>query len=147
MYGISLGRNRIVVILISIYMSIALINTFPFANYQVAEIQVGDSFVLRITIFLALVLLIFFFLSRSAIRSALRFPKKDDSAWGQVFLFSILHVGLLVSVIVSFLPTSAVEQLAPLTRSIFVSPISQFLWVLMPILAMVFVRKKEERKA
>ncbi len=140
LYGISLGRDRILVIMVSIYMALTVVNTAP------DTIAVKDLFVIRVSAFLGLFLVLFFLLSRSALlRSIAAADNKGN--WLQVFVFSILHVGLLISVTLSFLPAEVVKQLSPLTKSIFILPPAPFLWVLAPIIAMVvFTNGKAEEK-
>ena len=64
----------------------------------------------------------------------------SDGSWWQVLLFSFLQIGLLIAVVLSFLPDSVSQHLAPLTQRIFVDPYSVFGWVAAPILAMILVR-------
>ena len=61
-------------------------------------------------------------------------------SWWQVVLFSVLHVGLLTSVVLSFLPAENLAQLAPLTKQIFLDQTAKFIWLVAPILAMSLVR-------
>ncbi len=133
LYGLSLGRDRIVVILVSIYMALAVINTAP------KEVIVPNFFVLRISAFLGVFLVLFFLLSRSALIHSIA-ASDSKGPWWQVILFSVLHVGLLISITVSFLPDTAVATLSPITRKIFAEDLASFLWILAPILAMIVIR-------
>jgi hypothetical protein len=139
LYGMSLGRDRIIVILISIYMAMAVINTAPFLGDASAEIGVNQFFVFKITAFVAVFVALFFMLSRSALISTVA-SSDERGKWWQVIVFSILHVGLLISITLSFLPESALEDLAPLTKSLFTTDITRFIWVLAPIVLMVMIK-------
>ncbi len=145
LYGLSLGRNRILVILISIYISLALVNAFPFSEKVIAQFKMGDSFVLKITLFASIILILFFLLSHSALSSALKSRRKEGS-WLQLIVFSFLHVGLLISLVLSFVPKEFVENLAPFTRKVFTTDLAQFLWLLLPIVAMCLLRGKRRRR-
>ncbi len=143
LYGMSLGRDRIIVILVAIYMSLAVVSNAPLLNiFGDADIQVGNYFAFKVTTFLGLFVLLFFLLSRSALTRT--FGKLHSGSWWQVLVFSVFHVGLLVSITLSFLPGEAVGHLAPLTRQLFASETSKFLWILAPIAAMVLLRSDDK---
>ncbi len=140
-YGLSLGRDRIIVILVSIYIALAIVNSAPYVKDFANQIKV-DFFTFKATAFLGLFVLLFFMFSRSAL---LRTLGAGGSAgrWWQVIIFSFLHVGLLVSITLSFLPAEATNFLMPLTRTLFVSQQAQFIWMLAPLLAMFLIKAEE----
>lgn len=137
LYGMSLGRDRIIVILISIYMALAVVNAAPYINTLGKEIN--QMFVLKITSFVAIFVALFFFLSRSALLATVA-SSDAKGKWWQVIIFSFLHVGLLISITLSFLPASATKHLAPFTQNVFVSDLARFLWIIAPILLMVLLK-------
>ena len=139
LYGLSLGRDRVIVILISVYMALAVVNSAPFiGNYQ-ADIGINQFFGFRVSTFVVVFIALFFLMSRSALLSTVA-SSDSRGSWWQVLLFSFLHVGLLISITLSFLPPSASAHLAPLTQQIFVHDTGRFLWIVAPILAMVMVK-------
>lgn len=139
LYGLSLGRDRVIVILVAIYMALAVINTAPFIGNLQADVGVANVFVFRISAFVAVFIALFLLLARSALLQTIA-SADTKGAWWQVMLFSFLHVGLLISIVLSFLPATASGHLAPMTRSIFVSEAGRFLWIVGPILAMVLIK-------
>lgn len=139
LYGLSLGRDRVIVILVAIYMALAVVNTAPFIGNLQADVGVANVFVFRISAFVALFIALFLLLARSALLQTIA-SADTKGAWWQVMLFSFLHVGLLISIVLSFLPSTASDHLAPMTRSIFVSETGRFLWIVGPILAMVLIK-------
>ncbi len=139
LYGLSLGRDRVVVILVAIYMALAVVNTAPFIGNLQADVGVANVFVFRISAFVAIFIALFLLLARSALLQTIA-SADTKGAWWQVMLFSFLHVGLLISIVLSFLPVTAADHLAPMTRSIFVSQTGRFLWIVSPILAMVMIK-------
>lgn len=145
LYGLSLGKSRIVVILVSIYMALAVVNTAPFLQQPTSTTLTIDNttYVVQISAFIGAFVLLFFLLSRSAILGSIA-PSAGDGSWWQAMLFSFLHVGLLISVTLSFLPAEASAQLSEQTRQIFVGEHARFWWVVAPIVAMLLIRKKEE---
>ncbi len=140
LYGMSLGRDRIIVILVSIYMAMAVVSNAPIiggANPN-HDVQFGNIFAMKVSAFLGLFILLFFLLSRSALMKT--FGNMAAGKWWQVLAFSIFHVGLLISITLSFLPAEAVGQLAPITRNLFASDIAKFVWVVAPITGMIFLK-------
>lgn len=138
MYGLSLGRDRLLVILVSIYISLAVVKYVPFITDFNASININDAFALRVSVFLGIFILLFFLLSQSALMRTLGVNSEHGPMW-QVMLFSILHVGLLISVTLSFFPSEASEALSPLTRNLFVGDVAKAIWVLLPVFAMAVV--------
>lgn len=139
LYGLSLGRDRVIVILVSIYMALAVVNTAPYLGNLQADVGIANVVVFRISAFLGVFIVLFILLARSALLQTIA-SADTHGAWWQVMLFSFLHVGLLISIVLSFLPSTAADQLAPLTRSIFVSQAGRFLWIIGPIVAMVLMK-------
>lgn len=141
LYGLSLGRDRIIIILVSIYMSLAIVGHAPFlqsAGFQKAiNGIVSQFFVFQISAFIFLFVVLFLIISRSALLKTIA-ASDSPGPWWQVLLYSILHVGLIVSIILSYFPKAAVEQvLAPLTRQVFTTELAQSVWILAPIVAMI----------
>lgn len=139
LYGLSLGRDRVLVILVSVYMALAVVNTAPFIGNYTADIGVDKFFVFRISAFVVVFVALFFLMSRSALLSTVA-SSDSQGTWWQVLLFSFLHVGLLISITLSFLPPSASQNLAPLTQKIFVQDVGRFFWIVAPIVAMVMIK-------
>jgi hypothetical protein len=145
LYGLSLGRDRIVVILVSIYMALAVVNTAPYIGNIQAEVGVNQLFVVRASLFLGVFIVLFLMLSRSALLNTIASADNRGSFW-QIILFSMMHVGLLISITLSFLPLSSTNGLAPLTRQIFTSQTGKFIWIIAPIVLMMLVKAEPKRR-
>lgn len=139
LYGLSLGRDRVIVILISVYMALAVVNSAPFIGNFQADIGIDQFFAFRISTFVVVFIVLFFLMSRSALLSTVASSDARGS-WWQVLLFSFLHVGLLISITLSFLPPAASTHLAPLTQKIFVEDTGRFIWIVAPIVAMMLIK-------
>lgn len=149
LYGLSLGRDRIVVIIVAIYMALAVVHAAPWLRQLEGaslEVALGRYFAFRVTLFLGVFLLTFFFLSRSALMGTIGHQDMHGSVF-HVMLFSILHVGLLISVTLSFLPPVVAKEFAPVTRALFLSEGGRFVWIVLPILAMVVTRPPRRKPA
>jgi len=140
LYGLSLGRNRIIAIMVSIYMTLAVINAFPLQFFG-NEVRVNETFALQIGTFIAIFLGLFFILSRSALSGTI-LNSGVGGRWWQVIIFSFLQVGMLISVVLSFLPADILNNLTLVTRSIFIGEWQEFLWIASPVVAMIIMRDK-----
>lgn len=139
LYGVSLGKDRIISIMVSIYMALAVVAALP---DFVLNIKVNENYTLQITAFIAIFVVLFFLLSRQAVLNSL--APSTHGKWWQVLLFSILHVGLLVSVTLSFMPPEMVNKFSGLTQYIFTNEWTRFGWIIAPIIAMIFVGRSAE---
>lgn len=137
-YGISLGRDRIIVIMVSIYMAVAVINFAPYVQEVNTTINVNDNFALQVTTFLGIFVALFFFLSQSALLRTLG-SRAAQGAWWQIMIFSILQAGLMISVVLSFLPAESIDTFNPLTKQLFVDDVARGAWITAPIIAMAFM--------
>jgi hypothetical protein len=145
-YGLTLGRDRVILVLLSMYLSMAVINAAPFIdNLTPLGADTATIFYYRIGIFLALFVALFFLLARSAVLQSLARSDAPRSLW-QVLLFSMLHVGLLISITISFIPEELHTELSTVTREWFVGQESEFFWVVAPIIAMALIRGSGKRK-
>ncbi|MBI2416287.1 MAG: hypothetical protein HYV33_06570 [Candidatus Kerfeldbacteria bacterium] len=139
LYGLSLGKDRIIAIMVSIYMALAVVAALP---EFVLNIKVNDSYTVQITAFFSVFVVLFFLLSRQAVLNAL--SPDGHGKWWQVLLFSVLHVGLLVSVTMSFLPPNLLAKFSPLSQMIFTQEWTKFSWIMAPIIAMMLVGRNRD---
>lgn len=132
-YGLTLGRDRVIVIMVALYMGLAVVTNAPYLRSISASVAV-NAFAVRISLFLGVFALLFFLLSKNALLRSI-----DVGHSGKLFqtaLFSVLHVGLLVSVAFSFLPDAALAHFSQQTRDLFLSDPARFAWLVAPIGAM-----------
>lgn len=140
-YGLFMGRNKLVMVMMGSYFSFVLVKFIPWKEFNF-EPQSN----LQIFILLALILGFYFLLPYSAFRSALRGSKKKAD-WWQSMILSILQIGLILSMVISFLDKKVVSGLSPLAQMVFSGQIAQFLWLLAPIVAMLFLRPRSYETA
>lgn len=140
LYGMSLGRDRIIVILLSIYMSLAVVEALP---DFVLNITINQNFAFQVTAFISLFVVLFFLFSRSAILNTLG-EGRSRGGFIEVIIFSFLHVGLLISIAMGFMPPEFLAKFSPTTITIFTQEWARFLWIAAPIAAMIILGKREE---
>ena len=140
-YGLSMGRNRLVVVILGTYFSFLLTKYLPWNQMAFTGLKDSPSSTVQIFVFLAIILGFYFAIPHSALGSALKLRGRGKSRWWQSYLLSILQVGLILAVVVGFLPTKIVENLSSFAKLIFVGSLAQFLWLFLPILAIMFLRR------
>lgn len=146
-YGFFLGRNRMVILLLSSYFSLAITQVLPWSrlsSWSWLGINQEPSSSLQIIIFLALIVLFYFLIPRSVLSSTLRVRKRGQASWLQLFLLSIVQVGLLIMVILSFLPEKNIANFDFIVKRVFIGPEAQFVWITLPILILVLMRRKKK---
>ncbi len=137
-YGFSLGRGRTIMIMVAVYMAVAAVHTLPPLPSFGATVQLTNGFAFRIGTFVGLFAILFFMLTRSALNHALSSDGPMGS-WWHVIVLSFLQVGMLISVIMSFLPTLWLSKISPFLQIIFASPWGAFAWVVAPIFGLLIV--------
>ena len=146
-YGFFLGRNRMIILLISSYFSLAISQVIPWSKISSLDwLSLGQtpSASLKILVFLGMILLFYFLIPRSVLSSTLRIKKRGEASWLQLFILSIVQIGLLAVVILSFLSTEVIADFSLLVKKIFIGPEAQFVWLTLPILTVVLMRRKRK---
>ena len=143
LYGLSLGRDRVIVILVSIYMGLAIVNTAPYLNDFSAEVSFNNASIFKVTVFLGIFIALFFLLSRSALLHTIA-ASDSPGRWWQSILFSFFHVGLMISIVMAYLPKEVVNNVSEGMRNLFISDPAKFFWLVAPIIVMVLIRKNKK---
>lgn len=68
------------------------------------------------------------------------------SDWWKVLLVSFAQVGLLVSIVLSYLDSLLASQISWSIRKIFIGEISKIFWFLLPIAVLIIVSKLGDKK-
>jgi hypothetical protein len=147
-YGLFLGRNRMIILLLASYFSLAIVQVFPWQRLSSLKfLNTGEnpSASLKILVFLAIILLFYFLIPRSVLSSSLRVKRRGKASWFQLFILSIVQIGLLLMVILAFLPPETVSGFGPAVKKVFVGPEAQFVWITIPVLAMVLMKRKKKK--
>lgn len=144
-YGMSMGRDRIIVVLVSIYMAIAIVSYAPYISNFVTEVKIGNTFAFQVTMFVGLFAVLFFLMSQSALLKHLG-GSIERGGTISAMMFSVLHTGLLISVILSYLPKEALHVFSPQIQKFFVADIAKFVWVVAPIVVMAMTRGNDYRE-
>lgn len=143
LYGLSLGRDRVIVILVSLYMALAIVNTAPYLNSFTAEISYNNASIFNVTVFVGIFLILFFLLSRGALVRTIG-GSASSGTWWQSMIFSFFHVGLILSILMSYLPQDMISHVSEGMRNLFISDPAKFFWLVAPIVMMVLLRKRKD---
>ena len=134
-YGISTGRKKAVTAIVYTYVTFAVFSAIPVT--QLARmIQLKDEVFLKIGLLAILFVLFIFMFGRTRARGFAR-----PSAWWQIFLLSFTQVGLLIHILLGFLPREQIAILAPLTRNVFANPDLHVWWFLGPMALIMFLKR------
>ncbi len=146
LYGFSMGKSRLVVNMVAIYIAMAIAKTVP----NVAALGIGLSdehmFTAQSVVFLFAFVGLYYLLSKkSPLSRVVRSTRKEK--WSHVFIYSVIHVGLILSTILSFIPDDEVVPLSQVTKFAFTHDIAQFAWVLAPVVIMMILPEKNRRSS
>lgn len=133
-FWLVVGRFRLHNVLINIYISFALVQAVP------AEI-IGTNKNLPMLIFLILVVL-FTLIGKYIFDIHI---SGSGLAYWQIFMMSFLEVGLIFSILVSFVGDK--ELLAYFSKDVlfyFSSPWAKFLWLSLPLAFLIFINKRSK---
>lgn len=144
-YGMSMGRDRIVIVLVAIYMAIAIVSYAPYISNFVTEVKIGNSFAFQVTMFVGVFAVLFFLISQSALLKHLG-GAQERGGTVSAMIFSVLQTGLLISVILSYLPKEAVNVFSPQIQKVFVADLAKFVWVVAPIVVMALTRGNDYQR-
>ena len=139
-YGISAGRRKIISSIIYTYVALALVPAIPIERVG-KLLNIQNFFFLKVGAFLFIFLLLIVLLSRGGARAF-----SASSSWWQVFVLSFVQAGLLIHIILSFLPTEKIKELAPLTKTVFANPNFHIWWLVGPVIILILIRKTELRE-
>lgn len=135
-YGIAMGRDRSIIALVAVYVAIAVTSYFPDVMKLIGRTSYADAFALRMTLFAGIFALFFFLISQSALLKHLGGATRPGGAIAAIGI-SLLHMGLLTSVIFSYLPQNALEVFTPQLQSAFLADGARLGWVVAPIALLV----------
>lgn len=138
-YGISAGKRRMAATLLYTYAAFAVASALPLEKWFGFSSDV-DRFFIKAGSFLAFFLLLAFLLGSRKGRGF-----APASSWWQIFLLSFVQVGLLIHLVLVFLPAEKSKLLAPLTKTVFANANLHHWWLLASLVLIVFLKRLESR--
>jgi len=138
LYAFAAGRGKILTILVSIYMSQLLVLKAPFLSDALnSKLNVGTASLQQLAAFVILFMLFFVFLGRYAFKSSV--DSRRMTSLGFSLIFAVLQIGLLINIIISYLPEHVQNGFSPLIHFIFLHPNAGFVWLLAPVIYLILL--------
>lgn len=143
LYGLSLGRTKALISLLSIYVALAFDAAFPYLGrlHEVVGVT-KDIYTTRIVVFMLVYLLTFAILNKSFAKA--RFTLKESSIIS-VAVISLAQIGLLIAVITNIIPDEIIEKMPEYLSAYFATKEALFLWVVIPIIILLFFKKGKSK--
>jgi hypothetical protein len=131
------GRRKIVSAIMLTYVALAIFPAIPVERI-IGMIGFRDQALGSMGIFIILLVLIVWLLGARRGRAF-----SPGGPWWQVALLSFVQAGLLVHIVLSFLPSEGIASLSPLTRQVFTDPDLHIWWLVVPAALLVIIRRFE----
>lgn len=141
-YGILVGRNKLNLITLATYFSLIIVKSVPWSKLGFLGIEEAPKTNVQVFLFLAIILGIFFLAPHSGLVSFMRISGRGRGNFLQLAILGFLSLGLLLSAVVSFLPVKTIDSLNPLLLNFFAKEEAKFLWLLLPMLALLFLKRR-----
>lgn len=131
--GFVFGRNKLVNIFINIYIALAFTKALPVGDISSSPYAEAILFLVLLVLLTAVDQHLF----------DLHIPNSSYDIFWRLFVMSLLVVGMVTSVLVTLLPKQAFSVIPfPFLTDIFGLPIAHVLWLLVPLLMLVFMNKR-----
>jgi hypothetical protein len=147
LYAFSSGRGRILTILVSTYMAQLLVLKAPFlSDVLTGRLNIASGSLQQLTAFAALFIVFFVFLGRYAFKTSVDRRNMGSLAYG--LIFSLLQVGLVINIVLGYLPEPVQNSFSPLIQFVFLHANSGFVWLALPVVFLIilgrFISEKSE---
>jgi hypothetical protein len=137
--GLMLGKDKLFLMLLGSYVSSALLGIVPIKKLFPNIFKIEENFVIMIVLFLLLIGIVYFLFSKSV----LKVKRKIRRAFFQTFFYGIFLVGIIVSMIFSFLPADLISQFSSLPLQVFNTSLARIIWFVIPLIFIGIFRNKK----
>lgn len=132
-FGFVFGRWKIINILINAYIALAFVGVFPVSLFSVSVYAKAGVFI---------VLLIALSVVDKRLFDVHITNAGTDFFW-RLFVMSILVTGMIVSILLAFLPkTVALGYISATAYGVFASPAALIFWMAVPLLLLLFINNR-----
>ena len=145
LYGLSLGRTRALVSLLGIYIAYALQAIFPYFSELHDALRFSpEMYLTRVALFFIFYLTVFAILNRSLVKHRLTM-KEFSIFW--VSLISLLQLGILVSIILNFIPVDKLTIFPEYLLGYFSEQRALFFWLTAPVVLLISMRREKRSRS
>lgn len=128
-----LGKTRLINVVVFSYISFALIDAIPFSFFSFAS--QGKAIV-----FLSILILL---VSVGDYILDIHIANPTSTFFSRVLVMGCLGSGLVLSILLTLVSKSfALQFLSPLVYSYFASPIARIVWMVIPLIFLLFINKR-----
>ncbi len=139
-YAFAAGRGRVVNILISIYIAKLLVLQAPFLTQGFTDKMPSSlASMQQLAAFIAIFLALFLLLGRYVFKTSADHRQLSSMLFG--LLFSFLQIGLLINIILNYLPQELLNNFSPLIQAIFIHNPMSFVWLVLPVIYLIIMGK------
>lgn len=138
LYGISVGKTRAIVSLLSIYVAYAMTVLFPFREYAEQFVAPESRPLIPTGVFVLAYLFVFGVLNLSILSRRL---SMGELSILKVMVISVVQIGILITMIASLLPAEVTDTFGVLRPYVTGGPIL-FGWTVFAVLILPFMREK-----
>lgn len=136
LYGVSVGKTRALVSLLGIFIAFALTLVFPFTGWLKGAMSIEEYYI-KAGIFAVAYVAVFVLINMSALRNRL---SMGETSFVQVLAISIIQVGFLGAVILSFLPRDILPKVFNSIYPFLGTQKALFFWALASLAILPFMR-------
>ncbi len=150
LYGMTMGKNRMTLVILSTYISFAIFSVLPFSYFTSFDgLTSGNNFFfLKLGIFLLFLTLIFVILNRSFFGRLFRVSKAlYNISFFKILLLSFAQVGLFMSIFFSIALSEKIMEFTGLTSLVFANQTAQAIWFLIPLVFLGLFKNRKHKEA
>jgi hypothetical protein len=141
LYGMSIGKTRALLSLLSVYVALTLTNLFPFFT-QVTDAapENFEPYLLKAGLFLLLFVGVFVLLHKSSLK---RLGMGELAMW-KVFVISAIQIGFIGAVIASFIPEQTAMEKLPFIYPFIGSNLALFMWSIISLAILPLMKHRRD---
>lgn len=141
MAALILGRSRMLLALVGLYIA-AFLEPIFFSLAVIRNLTKGrPDYLVHLVLFLVIYIVVFLILNRSILKQRLTMKESSLFTAGAI---AILEIGFLASIILQYLPPTAIKGLSPKIIGYFATKNARFWWAVTPLIALIFLKRKKE---
>jgi hypothetical protein len=138
-YMFAAGRGRIINILLSVYVAKLIVMEMPFLSAAAKNLNLPIASLQQLAAFVIIFLVLFLFLGRFVLKTSADSRRLSSMVFGLVFAF--LQIGLLINIILSYLPAGSQNSFSQLIQVLFIKQPAGFVWLIIPIAYLMLLGK------
>jgi len=139
-FGAGLGKTSKGII--SIYVALAIVNTVSYFSPEGPEINVPGALALKLGSFVGLNIVVLVLWSQFAFKGVVRTDFGGNII--ERLIFAVLGGGMIVAILISFMPPEILSTINPIIQAIFHSAPGFAVWMIAPIFCLLFVRYRDK---